>query len=151
VFHSQDLSIPKPPEKWTIDDNNNDDETVPVEQDIIDPDFQPSTSNEPHLIAQGELNDLVRDLNLSKSQAKFLGSRLQGSNLMQKNTNISIFRCRQKDIAQYFASAGHLVYRTDIYKVMAALGQDHKTEGWRLFVDSSKHSLKAVLLHNGNK
>jgi hypothetical protein len=33
---------------------------------------------------------------------------------------------------------------------MASLGQDHKTDEWRLFVDSSKHSPKA-LLHSGNK
>jgi hypothetical protein len=62
-----------------------------------------------------------------------------------------MFRYRQKDIAQYFASAGDLDYCTDIDKVMAALRQDHKTDGWRLSVDSSKHSLKAVLLHDGNK
>jgi hypothetical protein len=109
VLHSQDLEVPKPPEKWTIDDDNNDDEPVPMEQDISDPDFQPSTSDEPHLISQGDLNNLVRDLNLSKSQAELLGSRLQGWNLLQKNTNILIFWYRQKDIAQYFASAGDLV------------------------------------------
>jgi hypothetical protein len=80
-----------------------------MEQDISDPDFQPSTSKEPHLISQSELNNLVRDLNLSKSQTEFLGSRLQGWDLLQKNTNISIFRYRQKDIAQYFVSAGDLV------------------------------------------
>jgi hypothetical protein len=34
---------------------------------------------------------------------------------------------------------------------MAALGEDHKTDEWQLFIDSSKHSLKAFLLHNGNK
>jgi hypothetical protein len=150
VLHSRDLPGPKPPKKWTIDDDNNDDGPVPMEQDISDPDFQPSTSNEPHLTSQGEPSDLVRDLNLPKSQAELLGSRLQGWNLLQKNTNISIFRYRQKDIARYFASAGDLVYCTDIDKVMAALGQDHKTDEWRLFLDSSKHSLKAVL-HNGNK
>jgi hypothetical protein len=70
------------------------------------------------------------DLNLSKSQAEFLGSRLQGWNLLQKNTNISIFCFWQKDIAQYFASAGDLVYCTDIDKVMAALGRDHQTDEW---------------------
>jgi hypothetical protein len=130
VLHSQDLPVPKPPEKWTIDDDNNEDEPVHMEQDINYPDFQPSTSNEPHIISQGELNDSARDLNLSKSQAEFLGSRLQGWNLLQKNTNISIFCYRQKYIAQYFASAGDLVYCTDIDKVMAALGQDHKTDEW---------------------
>jgi hypothetical protein len=65
-----------------------------MEQDISNPDFQPSTSNEQHLISQGEPNDLVRDLNLSKSQAEFLGSRLQGWNLLKKNTNILIYRYR---------------------------------------------------------
>ena len=36
-------------------------------------------SNEPHLLTQGGLNDIVRDLNLSKKQAELLGSRLKGS------------------------------------------------------------------------
>jgi hypothetical protein len=67
------------------------------------------------------------------------------------NTNILISHYRLKDIAQYFNSAGDFVYSTDIDKVMAALGQGHKTDEWRLFVDSLKHSLKAVLPHNGNK
>ena len=34
---------------------------------------------------------------------------------------------------------------------MKKLGHDHDTTEWRLFIDSSKASLKAVLLHNGNK
>jgi hypothetical protein len=74
----------------------------PRNQDISNPDFQTATSNEPHLISQGELNDLVRDLNLSKSQAEFLGSQLQGCNLLQKNTNILIFRYWQKDNCSVF-------------------------------------------------
>jgi hypothetical protein len=57
---------------------------------ISDPDFQPFTSDKPHPFCQGELSDLVRDLKLSKSQDEFLGSQLQGLNLLQ-NTNILIF------------------------------------------------------------
>lgn len=34
---------------------------------------------------------------------------------------------------------------------MSALGFVHRTEEWRLFIDGSKESLKAVLLHNGNE
>jgi hypothetical protein len=34
---------------------------------------------------------------------------------------------------------------------MEALGHEHNTPEWHLFIDSSKVSLKAVLLHNGNK
>jgi len=34
------------------------------------------SSKEPHLLTQGDLNEIVRDLNLSKKQAELLGSRL---------------------------------------------------------------------------
>jgi hypothetical protein len=151
VLHSQDLPVPKPPEKWTIDDDNDDDEPVPMEQDVGDPDFQPSTSNEPHLISQGELNDLVRDLNLSESQAEFLGSRLQGLEHAAEEYKYFDLSLPAKIYCSVFCFSGDLVCCTDIDKVMAALGQDHKTDEFQLFVDSSKHSLKAVLLHNDNK
>ena len=34
---------------------------------------------------------------------------------------------------------------------MDAMHVRHRPEQWRLFIDASKTSLKAVLLHNGNK
>jgi len=37
------------------------------------------SSNEPHLLTQGDLNGIVRDLKLSKKQAEFLGYMLKGS------------------------------------------------------------------------
>jgi hypothetical protein len=82
MLHSQDLPSPKPPEKWTADDDNNDGEPVPMEHDISNPDFHPSSSNEPHLASNPELSNFVRDLNLSGSQAEFLASRLQGWSLL---------------------------------------------------------------------
>ena len=36
------------------------------------------SSSEPHLLTEGDLNDIVRDLNLPKKQAEILGSRLKG-------------------------------------------------------------------------
>ena len=39
----------------------------------------------------------------------------------------------------------------DVDGLMNALGNKHDQQEWRLFIDSSKLSLKAVLLHNGNK
>jgi len=38
------------------------------------------SSNEPRLLTHWDLNDIVRDLNLSKKQAELLGSRLNGWN-----------------------------------------------------------------------
>jgi len=37
------------------------------------------SSNEPHLLTEGDLNDIVLNLNLSKKQAELLGTRLKGS------------------------------------------------------------------------
>ncbi|UYV66834.1 hypothetical protein LAZ67_4003034 [Cordylochernes scorpioides] len=50
-----------------------------------------------------------------------------------------------------YSQENDLVYCNDVVSLMEALGHDHDTEEWRLFIDSSKISMKAVLLHNGNK
>ena len=38
----------------------------------------------------------------------------------------------------------------DMDGLFEALNMSHRSDEWRLFIDSSKVSLKAVLLHNGN-
>jgi len=43
------------------------------------------------------------------------------------------------------------VFCYDVDGLMNALGNKHDQQEWRLFIDSSKLSLKAVLLHNGNQ
>ncbi|CAG9770305.1 unnamed protein product [Ceutorhynchus assimilis] len=50
---------------------------------------------EPHR-TQSELDDLVRDLHLSKSKGELLGSRLQQWRLLAPNTRVSIYRTRSK-------------------------------------------------------
>ena len=39
----------------------------------------------------------------------------------------------------------------NVCSVIEVLGHEFNQEGWRVFIDSSKVSLKVVLLHNGNK
>jgi arabinogalactan endo-1,4-beta-galactosidase len=63
---------------------------------------------------------------------------------------VSAFRSRQKLLAQFFKKEGNLVASNDVDGLMTTLNINHKPEEWRLFIDSSKSSLKAVLLHNGN-
>jgi len=46
---------------------------------------------------------------------------------------------------------GELVYCNDVEGLQQELGCTHNSEEWRLFVDLSQFSLKAVLLHKGNK
>ena len=43
-----------------------------------------------------------------------------------------------------------LCYCSDIDSLMNELGIQHSPKEWRLFIDSSKSKLKAVLLQNGN-
>ena len=44
---------------------------------------------------------------------------------------------------------GELVYCNDVEGLLQELGCTHNPEVWRIFVDLSQFSLKAVLLHNG--
>ena len=43
-----------------------------------------------------------------------------------------------------------LCYCTDMQGLFQEIGIAYSASDWRLFIDSSKRSLKAVLLHNGN-
>ena len=100
---------------------------------------------------QAELNDLVRDLYLPKSSAELLGSRLKEKNLLTPGTTF-MFRNREKDLLQYFIKDEELVYCIDVTGLIESMGcESYVAEEWRLFIDSSKRSLKCVLLHNGNK
>ena len=86
---------PKPPSDCTIDvqgeesfSDNRHGATTRILQE--DPDLFPLMSS-PHLIIQ-ELNDLVRDLNLSQTQQELLASQLQGSNLLEKGVKVTSYR-----------------------------------------------------------
>ncbi|KAL0829765.1 hypothetical protein ABMA28_003252 [Loxostege sticticalis] len=118
-----------------------------------DPDFLPSTSSlgRQHLINQSELNDLIRDLDLSIRQAELLGSRLKEWKLLAPNTKVSVQRKRNKEMASFYSNFENICYCNDIETLMSELNIPYVTQEWRLFIDGSKTSLKAVLLHNGNK
>ena len=63
---------------------------------------------------------------------------------------ISVYRKRQEDLVHFFKMLRGLVACTDIDDLMQSLNINHNPLDWLLFIDSSKLSLKAVLLHNGN-
>jgi hypothetical protein len=106
--------------------------------------------NEFHRNTQEELNDLVRDLDLAKSKVELLGSRLQQWNLLKENVRISVYRKRHEDLVQFFKMERGLVVCTDIDGLMQTLSINHIPLDWRIFIDSSKLNLKAILPHNGN-
>ena len=88
---------------------------------------------------------------MSKNQSDLLGSRLQSWNLLETDTNVTVYRNRDIEFIQYFALDNDLTYCSDVDGLMSSYGHEHKSAEWRLFIDSSQKSLKAVLLHNGNQ
>ena len=152
VPHGPDLFVPQPP--TVKEDIVSVDEPASTgsksEEDLIesDPLFQHESA--PLLINQERLNDLVRDLYLSEEKAEVLGSRLQQWNLLEPGTTISSFHSRNQILAQHYASALDICYFKDIDVLMDERGCEYNPVHWRLFIDSSKTSLKTVLLHKGN-
>ncbi len=128
-----------------------DETTTDAEETEVDEYLVLENENEQQKFSQGELNDLVRDLALSKSKAELLASRLKEKHLLKNDVCITHFRKRNRDLISYFSVDGPLCFSNNIGELFRCLSQEHVPSEWRLFIDSSKRSLKAVLLHNGNK
>ena len=120
------------------------------ETTIADNDFPPSLLP-PQLFSQNELNDLARDLNLSKESSELLASRLKEKNLLQTETFITYYQNRHAEFLPYFTQEKDIVFCNNVEGVLKKLGvTQYDPNDWRLFIDSCKQSLKCVLLHNGN-
>ena len=64
---------------------------------------------------------------------------------------VTTFFSRKQEFEQFFKPVGYFACCKDIDGLMFAMHMRHSPEQWRLFIDASKTSLKAVLVHNGNK
>ncbi|XP_076031864.1 uncharacterized protein LOC143019766 [Oratosquilla oratoria] len=93
VPHREGLPVPDALTSVTVESDEESGEEDEKEDNSAglqsDPNFNEAHSSRPHLITQGELHDLVRDLQLPKNKAELLGSRLQQWNLLAADVNIS--------------------------------------------------------------
>ena len=154
VAHSVELPVPKPPTNTMLSDSESSDEDVGQANNNMDcdPTFTgASSSNEPHLLTQGDLNDIICSLNLSKKQAELLDSRLKGWNLLRQDTKVCFYRGHHEEFKDLFLQEDGVVFCNDVCSITEVLGHEFNPDQWRLFIDSSKVSLKVVQLHNGNK
>ena len=71
--------------------------------------------------------------------------------MVEKDVKVSYYRKRNRGLSSAFKVDGPLGYCHDIAELFQTLGTVHIVNEWRLFTDSSKRSLKAVLLLIGNK
>ena len=98
---------------------------------------------------QHKLNDLACDLGLSKKASEILASRLDKKNLLEQGMKASYFRTRESTFLQYFWSDSGFVFCHNIPGLPKELGPSiYNPNEWWMFVDSSKRSLKCVLLQN---
>jgi hypothetical protein len=92
----------------------------------------------------------LRDLILSQTQSCGLHNCKGGINLLEKSLKVTSFRRRHRDFEKFFSSSEDVVYCNYVEGLFGALGRVYNSEEWRIFIDSSKVSLKAVLRHTGN-
>ena len=76
---------------------------------------------------------------------------LIGTTDAQKSVKDTFYRTRHAQLEKYFAAENGVWYCSDIPGLFKQFGFEHDPAEWRLLIDSSKSSQKAVLLHNGNK
>lgn len=63
----------------------------------------------------------------------------------------SHFKTRSTGFKQYFSFSDGLCFCNNVPALVCALGIDYNVKDWRLFIDTGKKSLKAVLLSNHSK
>ena len=123
-------SLAQDPVPQVSTENDSDPGSLDNDNDI---DYHES-SIEPNRFNQDDLSDLIRYLNL------------------EAKTNVTFYRNRDAEFLPYFKQYEEIVVCNDIEPLPMELGIYHyDANSWRLFIDSSKRSLKCVLLHNTNE
>lgn len=93
---------------------------------------------------------MCRDLGLSKDKSELLASRLKEKDCLASGTRITHYRSRERPFRKFFSKMHNLVYCNNIEGLVKEYKIEYEASNWRLFMDSSQRSLKAILLHNGN-
>jgi len=123
--------VPKPPTNMTLSDSEPSNEDVDQANNNMDcdPTFAGAcSSNKAHLLTQRDLNDIVRDLYLSKKQAEVLSSRLKGWNLLHQDSDVCFYRERHEELKDFFSLKDGVVFCNDVSSAMEVLGHEHNPD-----------------------
>ena len=71
--------------------------------------------------------------------------------MLAPETKVSFYRYKEKNLIDFFKMKENLLFCDNIEGLITAMGTSYTPSEWRLFIESSKRSLKCVLLHHGNK
>ncbi|XP_053642145.1 uncharacterized protein [Cherax quadricarinatus] len=151
VPHSADLPVPTPSERSqpSEEESSNSENKDHSEQDY---DLtHAAVGKNPYYPNQTDLNDLIRDFGLTKSNAELLISRLKEWDLVVESVQVTSQRKRHKHFSSFFTNEDKLRYCNDVSYLFDSIGIVCNPDECALFIDSSSRSVKAVLLRNGNK
>lgn len=154
VHHSDQNPIPRPPTLDTMSAISF--ESTSTRTDQNDPDYEPNENegpdDGPELLTQETMDYLVAILGLSQRTAEFLATFLKKRRLTL-HVNATAYRHRQAHFQTFFVqnTKKTFTYCKDIAGLAKAMGINYNAKEWRLFIDGSVNSLKAVLLHISNK
>lgn len=138
--------------------------------------YYTNQERQPILMSQEEFNDHCRDLDLNVTKSELEGSRLAERNFLQdgvritsyrtdtrfsfkfqnENINLTIRKQKSNEDSEEDGSneeitvTYNLAFANDLQGLFQLFGIEHKPDEWRLFLDGSSKSFKAVLLHNKN-
>lgn len=159
IMHGEKFPVPITPQQINIETahyNSNESKSSSSSEAFsescsssADPVYIPE--DEPHLLDQEELSDLIRDLGLTKEKSELLASRMRQWNLLKNETRVTVYRDRNADLLEFFNKENCICYCVNVGGLIGHLGMKYNSSDWRLFIDGSTDSLKACLLHNGNE
>ena len=132
-MHGRPEDEEKDTEHLTENSSGSDDTVNDTDFDGIPAVSSTSSMAQPECFDQSELIDLFQ------------------KHVLELGTNVSFCRYSEKEFRRYFQEERVFVTSIDIRQLLSELRiPSYNPDEWKLFIDSSKRSLKCVLLHNGN-
>ena len=146
VEHYPKLPIPTPPKR--DQPSSEDSSKSDSEEDIGDPDYGFADAVEdrrPYFPNHKDINNLIRDLSLTKSNAEVLKSRLKQWNLLDESVQVTDQRKRNQTFSNFFSRQDGLCFCSNVAGLFEAIGITCNPNEWRLFIDSSSRSLNRAV------
>lgn len=152
--HSENVPVPVP-ENEADENAELEPPSLQISPQSSDLTYQPSSIPAQcphHEVDQKHLDRMTRDAKLSQTRAIIIARHLSKLNLLAKDVKIYGAYGRQRGFMQFFESIedNTFAFCNDIGGLMEAMGHTYNAADWRLFIDASKSSLKAVLLYVDN-
>ena len=97
------------------------------------------------------VSDVFLDAEIEYVSRISLSLQVKGLESSAPGNTVGFYRERNEVFKYFFSQEDGVVFCNYICSVMEVLGHEYNPDQWRLFIDSSKVSLKVFLLHNANK